>query len=103
MLVDEVKDWRSPWLFCAFHVSQEGEPEETAETDVDGPQTSRHEFEVDGLKDWPNQDPGLGRGKRVLIVVGKVLEEINGMTVNNNSMPHIAYISNPLLLGTIAW
>ena len=25
------------------------------------------------------------------------------MTVNNNSMLDIAYISNPLLLGTIAW
>ena len=71
MLVDKVKDWGSPWLFCALHVSQEGEPEETAETDVDGPQPSRHEFEVDGLKDWPNQDPGLGRGNRVLIVCRK--------------------------------
>jgi len=48
MLVDKVKDWGPPRLFCALHISQEGEPEETAETDVDGPQPSRHEFEVDG-------------------------------------------------------
>ena len=46
MLVDKVKDWGSPWLFCALHVSQEGEPEETAESHVDGPQSSGDKFEV---------------------------------------------------------
>ena len=80
MLVDKVKDWRTPGFFCALDISQEGEPEESAETDVDGPQPPRHEFEVDSLKDGPNQDPRLGRKEIGLEQLErKVLEKINGM------------------------
>ena len=58
--VDQIEDRGPPGLLCALQVSQESEPEEATEADVDGPEPAGDELEVDGGEEGPDADARLG-------------------------------------------